>query len=479
MEVHVPSPPTPTATCHVVVVPYPSRGHINPMMNLCKLLISKRTDILVTFVVTEEWLGSIRSEPKPDNIRFGSIPNVVPELGRSADNFINVVEAVMTKMEAPFEQLLDRLQPSPTFIIYDAFLFWAVGVGNCRNIPVAAFWTTSTSELWVQYFHIFQQNERIENGEKLVDYIPGKSWVELADLPLLDKKGRQILPWALKCCQWILKAQYLLLPSIYELEPQAIDALKARLKIPIYAIGPNIPYFSFGNKSFHPSAFNVAEDHSYLHWLDCQPSGSVLYISYGSFLSVSRAQMDEITAALHNSGVRFLWVTRGETCRLKDICGKMGMVVEWCDQLSVLLHPAIGGYWTHCGWNSVIEGVFAGVPFLTFPLAMDQPLISKLIVEDWKVGWRVKKDDKLDTLVRRDEIVVLLRKFMQLDHGNVVGRDIRKRAVELRHMCQLAVKKNGSSESNINALLKNVIQSAMPEEGSNTPQAQVRIENLN
>ena len=84
----------------------------------------------------------------------------------------------------------------------------------------------------------------------------------------------------------------------------------------------------------------------------------------------------------------------------------------------------MGGYWTHCGWNSVIEGVFSGVPFLTFPIAMDQPLISKLIVEDWKVGLRVKKDDKLDTLVGRDEIVVLLRKFMELDSDGSVQQNI-------------------------------------------------------
>lgn len=171
MEIQVipADPPTPTAattkSSHVVVVPYPSRGHINPMMNLSKLLVSHNTDILVTFVVTQEWLSLIGSGPKPDNIRFGSIPSVVPELGRSADNFLNVVEAVMTEMEPPLEQLIDRLRPPPTLIIYDAFLFWVVAVGNRRNIPVAAFWTTSTSELWLQYFHVFLQHKHLGEEE--------------------------------------------------------------------------------------------------------------------------------------------------------------------------------------------------------------------------------------------------------------------------------------------------------------------------
>ncbi|WJX37193.1 7-deoxyloganetin glucosyltransferase [Trifolium repens] len=473
MEFQDPNPPThKSATIsHVLVIPYPSRGHINPVMNLSKLLVSHNPGILVTFVVTQEWQTLINSEPKPNNIRLETIPNV------SGDNFMKVVEAVMTEMEAPFERLIDRhVQPPPTLIICDAFLYWAIDVGNRRNIPVAAFWTTSTSELWVQFFHIFLQGKHLENGERFIDYIPAKSWIRLEDIPLLDKNNHQILQWAMKACQWLLKSQYLLLPSIYELEPQVIDALKSKLKIPIYTIGPNIPYFNLGHKSHDLNGVHDSAQ-SYIDWLNLQPHGSVLYISYGSFLSVSRTQMDEIAAALKDSGVRFQWVTRDETCRLKEICGKMGIVVTWCDQLRVLSHPSIGGYWTHCGWNSVIEGVFSGVPFLTFPIAMDQPMISKIIVEDWKIGWRVKKDDKLDTLVTREEIVVLIRKFMDLDSD--LGSDLRKKAKEFQLLCQNAIKKGGSSETNINAFLKNILESGLANEGSNGLQAHVATENFN
>ena len=88
-----------TTQCHVVVVPYPNCGHINPMMNLSKTLASKNSNILVTFVVTEERLGFINSNPKPNNIRFGTIPNVIPsKLGRAVD-VNSFVEATMTKLE--------------------------------------------------------------------------------------------------------------------------------------------------------------------------------------------------------------------------------------------------------------------------------------------------------------------------------------------------------------------------------------------
>ncbi|KAK1590997.1 hypothetical protein Q3G72_000532 [Acer saccharum] len=130
----------------------------------------------------------------------------------------------------------------------------------------------------------------------------------------------------------------------------------------------------------------------YLQWLDSQPAGSVLYVSLGSFLSVSSTQMDEIVAGVRNSGVRFLFVARGEhlTDLFKDGCGniddQMGFVVPWYDQLRVSSHSSVGGFWTHCGFNSTLEALYAGVPMLTFPIIWDQVPNSKQIAEDWKVG---------------------------------------------------------------------------------------------
>ncbi|GAV58676.1 hypothetical protein CFOL_v3_02209, partial [Cephalotus follicularis] len=131
--------------CHVVAMPFPGRGHINPMMNLCKFLASKTDNILITFVVTEEWLGFIGAEPKPDQIRFATIPNVLPsELVRGAD-WIGFMKAVSTKLEAPFERLLDRLEPPANVIVADTFLVWGVGVGNRRNVLVSSFFPMSAT----------------------------------------------------------------------------------------------------------------------------------------------------------------------------------------------------------------------------------------------------------------------------------------------------------------------------------------------
>ncbi|GAU31028.1 hypothetical protein TSUD_214640 [Trifolium subterraneum] len=404
----------PTMTSHVVAIPYPGRGHINPMMNLAKLLVSKNPNILVTFVVTEEWLSFIGSEPKPNNIRFATIPNVIPSEEGRANDFLNFLESVMTKMEEPFERLLDRLEPSPSVIIHDKV------------------------------------------GDKRVDYIPGNSSIRLVDFPLKDAsfRTRRLLQLALATIPWVKKSQYLLFPSIYELEPQAIDVLKQELSIPIYTIGPTIPYLS------HNQVPSLSTNHDYINWLDNQPLGSVLYVSQGSFLSVSSEQIDEIANGLRESGVRFFWVMRGESSNWKNICGDKGFVLPWCDQLRVLMHSAIGGFWSHCGWNSTREGLFCGVPFLTFPIMMDQPLNSKYIVEDWKVGWRVEKEVKENVLIRRDEIARLIRRFMDLDDDEV--KEMRKRARELQQVCQSAIASGGSSENNMEEFLGHILHAAKP-----------------
>ena len=262
-----------------------------------------------------------------------------------------------------------------------------------------------------------------------------------------DQRVRQMTQRFFEACSCVTKAQYLLLASIYELESETIDVLNSQFSFPAYAVGPTIPLLDL-EENMNPGNQN------YLNWLDCQPRSSVLYISMGSFLSISSAQMDEIAIGLHDSGVRFLWVARDETCRLNEVCGDMGLVVPWCDQLKVLSHSSIGGFWSHCGWNSTKEGMFYGIPFLTYPIGFDQIHNSKLIVEDWKIGWRVKKDVGAENLVTGAEIAKLVTKFMDLESDEM--KEIRSKASEVQHICQRAIAKGGSYESSINAFIKDL-----------------------
>jgi len=77
-----------------------------------------------------------------------------------------------------------------------------------------------------------------------VDYIPGLPPTSIADLPtLFDEVRRKMLPWFREAMSVVNNAQCLLFTSIHELEEPVINALKTRLPLPIYPIGPMIPFF--------------------------------------------------------------------------------------------------------------------------------------------------------------------------------------------------------------------------------------------
>ncbi|XP_051113185.1 UDP-glycosyltransferase 87A2-like [Andrographis paniculata] len=440
--------------CNVVAVPHPGRGHVNAMLNLSRLLASSAEGkLLITFVVTEEWLGLLSSEEKPPTIRFATIPNVLPsEIGRDAD-MASFFGSVQTKMEEPFEMLLDRLDAPVSLIIADTFLNWPVELGDRRNIPVALLWPMSTYVFSILYhFDLLVRHGHYpfvlsERGEERLDYIPGIQSIRLADIPAPARlEDSRLLDRILPVFRNVSRAKYLLFNCINELESEAIDALKQELKSQIYTLGPIIPHVNLQKPSSSPN--------TYSDWLDSQPRSSVLYLSLGSYISVSSAQMDEIADGLRESGVRFLWVAREDATRLQERCGDAGKVVQWCEQLRVLCHTAIGGFWTHCGWNSTVEAMYAGVPMIAFPLSADQPTNRKLIVEDWKIGWNAwgaagaAGEGKV---LSSREICRLVRKLMDME--GVERKETMGRVAEVQKACLAAFSDGGSSTANLSAFL--------------------------
>ncbi|CAN1151910.1 UDP-glycosyltransferase 83A1 [Linum perenne] len=157
-----------------------------------------------------------------------------------------------------------------------------------------------------------------------------------------------------------------------------------------------------------------ADDRSCLAWLDRQDRGSVVYVAFGSIATIqTQLQFDELAFGLELTGRPFLWVVRPNYGRsgtsgaefpdgfLKRV-GDRGKIVEWANQEKVLSHPSVACFLNHCGWNSMLDGLVAGVPFLCWPFCFDQFHNSKYICETWKIGLELKPDDS--SMITRMEI---------------------------------------------------------------------------
>ncbi|KAK3198141.1 hypothetical protein Dsin_021556 [Dipteronia sinensis] len=448
--------------CHILAVPLPTTGHINPMMNLCKLLASKKPDLLITFVIEETYTSSSTAN-FPHNIRFSFLPNnILPSVESLTANEISDGQAILTKLGAPLEEILDSFTQTThpvTTILTDFLLSSIVHAGAHRNIPVAGLWINALSEFSMHcHTNLFKEKQfptdLEEHANDVVDFIPGISPLRVSDLPRFFLENGQ--NWAIDAWNLELatsKIQYLLCTSVYEIESQVCDFLRQKFNFSTYPCGPLIPYFD------QPS---TETPHDYIEWLNSQPINSVLYVSMGSSFSLSSAQTDEMAAGLISSGVRFLWVGRKNSLRLKEACSgyELGLVVQWCDQLSVLGHSSVGGFLTHNGFSSTLEAGFSGVPMLTFPIAGDQFLISKLVVEDWKVGWRLREElgvGNESLITSREAIAKTVHKFMDINGSE--RRELSERSKRFQEIVKGATSaKGGSSDASLDAFIKDITQ---------------------
>ena len=139
----------------------------------------------------------------------------------------------------------------------------------------------------------------------------------------------------------------------------------------------------------------LPEDTGCLRWLDAQPDGSVVYVAFGSLAAYDAAQLDELAEGLLLTSRAFLWVVRPGSAgdqlleQLRRRAAPRGRVVSWCPQQSVLAHPAVACFLTHCGWNSTMEAVRSGVPLLCWPCFTDQFLNQSYICDVWGTGLKV------------------------------------------------------------------------------------------
>uniref|UniRef100_A0A2N9ESZ8 Glycosyltransferase n=1 Tax=Fagus sylvatica TaxID=28930 RepID=A0A2N9ESZ8_FAGSY len=196
-----------------------------------------------------------------------------------------------------------------------------------------------------------------------------------------------------------------------------------------------------------------------MKWLDDQPPLSVVFLCFGSMGSFGAGQVKEIALGLEGSGHRFLWSLRTPTLMpegfLERIKGK-GMICNgWAPQVEFLAHKAIGGFVSHCGWNSILESLWHGVPIVTLPLYAEQQLNAFSMVRELGLAVEMRLDYKIGAdLVSGDEIERAVRHVM--DGTN----EVRKKMKEMGEMARKAVMEGGSSFISIGQLIEDMIGSS-------------------
>ncbi|GAB4833618.1 hypothetical protein Ancab_031863 [Ancistrocladus abbreviatus] len=231
--------------------------------------------------------------------------------------------------------------------------------------------------------------------------------------PLVLIHCRYVTESLTKAFEDVKKADFILINTAQEFEDETISALHK--KQPTYAIGPIFPS-GFTKSQVATSSWSESDCTC---WLDSKPQGLVFYISFGSYAHTSKEVTHEIAYGFLQCEVNFIWVVRADIVSSDDlqplpdqfednVQGK-GLVVPWCNQNKVLSHSTLGGFLTHCGWNSILESIWCVVLLLCYPLYTDQFTNQKLVVDDWKIGINLcegsmvkaeKVSEKIDSLMR-------------------------------------------------------------------------------
>ncbi|XP_020572249.1 scopoletin glucosyltransferase-like [Phalaenopsis equestris] len=228
--------------------------------------------------------------------------------------------------------------------------------------------------------------------------------------------------------------------SFYELEPAYVDIFRSgRAGRRAWFVGPvslSNPEDDKIDSSNRGSQAHL-DTAPLLSWLDAQPARSVVYTCFGSLCQFDAAQMRETAIGLEASGQRFIWAVRdwqgaaAETMEWlpegfeERVEGKGWVVRGWAPQIAILGHVAVGAFVTHCGWNSTLEGLAAGLPLVAWPLMYEQFVNERLITEVLKVGVRVRKGA---ADVKAAEVAGAVRRVMA-DGEEAEG--FRRRAREL------------------------------------------------
>ncbi|GJM96669.1 hypothetical protein PR202_ga13531 [Eleusine coracana subsp. coracana] len=444
---------------HVVVLPMPYQGHVTPLMELSHRLAECGVD--VTFVNTEHnhtlLIDALPSggagRSSLDGIRMVAVPDGLAD-GEDRKDISKLVDGLMRHVPGYLEDLIRSLEASEgtkiSWLIADGGMAWALRVGKKLGLRCACFWPGSAAFLAVilGVDRFIQEGVLDEKGwprrKETLQLAPGMPPVDTSQLPWNTAGAPEGQPVIFQLITGNNRAiadvaEVTLCNSFREAEPGAF-----KLYPDVLPFGP-----LFADAQFRkPVGQLFPEDARCIEWLDAQPERAVVYVAFGSFAIFDPRQFEELALGLELTGRPFLWVVRPDsTAGLSDawldefrrrIAGR-GMIVSWCSQQQVLAHRAVACFVSHCGWNSTMEGVRNGVPFLCWPYFTDQFMNQSYICDVWRNGLPMVPGP--DGVVTKEEV---RGKVMR-----VVGDDgIKERVRALKDASCRCLAEGGSSYEN-------------------------------
>ncbi|BAT99441.1 hypothetical protein LR48_Vigan284s000400 [Vigna angularis] len=477
------------AEAHVLIFPLPIPAHVLSMLKLAELLVLQ--NLRVTFLTTNTIhsrlarFGEIQvlSESYP-TLHFKTFSDCYDEGNHPGfgDRIWDLISSV-TLHAKPFlrDILLSHTPQIPKLscVIQDGiFGSLSSGVASELNIsiPIIHFRTVSSCCFWayMSATKLLQCQELPIRGDddmdRIIKNLPGmENLLRCRDLPSFfrpNQEGNSTFESYADRSRQSLAADAVILNSFEDLEGPVLSQIRHNFS-KVYTVGPLHHHLNMrkaeSNKGkeiprFKNSIFQV--DRSCMTWLDAQPDGSVMYVSFGSSTIMNKEDLMEIWHGLVNSKKRFLWVKLPDIVagkhneehvptEVKEGTKERGFIVEWAPQEEVLTHKAIGGFLTHSGWNSTLESLVAGVPMICWPYFADQQINSRFVSEVWKVGLDMKDVCDRDVVEKMVNDVMVHRR-----------EEFLKSAQTMAMLAHQSVSPGGSSYTSLHDLIEYIISAS-------------------
>ncbi|KAL4374275.1 hypothetical protein HN51_008081 [Arachis hypogaea] len=453
---------------HILVFPYPAQGHMLPLLDLThKLALYGLT---ITIIITPNNLSTL--EPLLTThtttihtltLPFPSHPNLpagaenVREVGNTGNYpFINA----LSKLQTPIIQWFRSQTNPPLALISDFFLGWTqqiadkIGIKRIAFFSSGAFLTAVSHHCWRNLLPLPPQTREFE-----FPGLPGTPSFPREHLPSIFLRYKDSDPDAELVKEGFAFANPTSWASVFNtfqaLEEPYLNHLRAGLKPGrVLAVGPL--GFNRADQSLNEKGHDTL-----LRWLNKWEEGAVLYVCFGSQKVLSKQQMEGLALGLERSMIPFVWVVKEGCGPVPDgfaerVSGRGLVVRTWAPQVVILGHRAVGGFLSHCGWNSVLEAVTEGVMILGWPMEADQFVNARLLVKDMGVGVTVCEGASLTP--DPDELGRAIAGTMGPENPR------RRKAKWLREEAAKAVGNGGQSSKELDELVELLVLLSVKEE---------------